>query len=344
MDLVDNDEKQSKYKYLSEIQQMMFVFGEKNDALTETAMLIEDIVRTQVIEMVVSASKLANNRNTRSVSPEDLIFLIRRDRAKVNRLRTFLAWKDVRKNTKESGGNEAVEDLIEDGADKPALKKMSVKLPWELLNSLTSILDSDSEGDEESRDAFNDSLQRLKNADAITQLMSREEYVFYSECRQASFTYRKSKKFKEWCHMASYMDTKANDDLIDILGFLTFEMVGGLTELAIDIKLKQQQQSRMNLKKSLKNSLNSTHYKKVKRENEDIKSLFEFYEQDEKVEKIEDKPNDDNIPSIFDPPKGSHKPLEKADIHEAFRILQANRRLPLRNFTNGLVRTRVTLI
>ena len=37
----------------------------------------------------------------RSISTDDLIFLIRHDKAKVSRLKTFLSWKDVRKNVKD---------------------------------------------------------------------------------------------------------------------------------------------------------------------------------------------------------------------------------------------------
>ena len=39
------------------------------------------------------------------MSAEDIIFLIRDDRSKVNRLRTYLSWKDVRKKAKEDEGN-----------------------------------------------------------------------------------------------------------------------------------------------------------------------------------------------------------------------------------------------
>src|SRR4051794_13038114 len=66
--------------------------------------------------------------------------------------------------------------------------------------------------------------------------MTREEYVHYSECRQASFTYRKAKRFREWANMSAYIDMKPNDDIIDILGFLTFEMVSTLTETALRVK------------------------------------------------------------------------------------------------------------
>ena len=57
------------------------------------------------------------------MSAEDLIFLIRHDRGKVNRLRTYLSWKDVRKHAKDSGGDggAGVEvETLEDGPDGTA--------------------------------------------------------------------------------------------------------------------------------------------------------------------------------------------------------------------------------
>jgi transcription initiation protein SPT3 len=63
---------------------------------------------------------LASRRGARYLSAEDLIFLIRHDRAKVNRLRTYLSWKDVRRHAKDSGGDGAAGmevETLEDGAD-----------------------------------------------------------------------------------------------------------------------------------------------------------------------------------------------------------------------------------
>lgn len=113
----------------------MFVFGEVQDPLVETVNLVEDIVRSQVLEIVsvvypqttvasllsidlqvLQARQVAAKRGGRNISAEDLIFLIRYDRAKVNRLRTYLSWKDVRKNAKDSdnaGGN--MDDVMEEG-------------------------------------------------------------------------------------------------------------------------------------------------------------------------------------------------------------------------------------
>ena len=111
----------------------MFVFGEVQDPNPDTVNLVEDIVRSQIIELVhpwviivaeshisqiIQARSLANKKGARYVSSEDLIFLIREDKAKVNRLRTYLSWKDVRKHAKDSGGADGgnVEvDTLEEG-------------------------------------------------------------------------------------------------------------------------------------------------------------------------------------------------------------------------------------
>lgn len=90
----------------------MFVFGEVQDPLPETVRLVEDIVRGQIIEIVTRARLLTHLRSSRYLSAEDLIFLIRDDRGKVNRLRTYLSWKDVRKKAKEDdeGGDVDVDE------------------------------------------------------------------------------------------------------------------------------------------------------------------------------------------------------------------------------------------
>jgi len=103
-----------------------------------------------------------------------------------------------------------------------------VKLPWELLTPFGDFLrnlpskqgrpEEEEEEDEDEMQAYQDSMQRLKvrlrvsfsrhstlfatlhlgradeqDADEITKKMTRDEYVHYSDCRQASFTYRKGK-------------------------------------------------------------------------------------------------------------------------------------------------------
>lgn len=238
----------------------MFVFGDIVDPHPDVLKLVEDIVRNQVIEMLLQSRALATRRSSRYLSPEDLLFLIRYDRAKVNRLRTYLSWKDVRKNAKDSGGDAGgaggdVGDAAggDDGGagiDNPIRsRKMKIRLPWEISTVFSEYLHSGiaataaaaqgedyEEEDEDDIEAHQDSLQRLKAADEATRKMTRDEYVHYSECRQASFTFRKSKKFREFINAGAYLDVKPNDDIIDVLGFLSFEVVRELCVGAVAIK------------------------------------------------------------------------------------------------------------
>ena len=124
------------------------------------------------------------------MSAEDLIFLIRHDRPKVNRLRTYLSWKDVRKNVKDSsegaggpGGEDVGIDVTshegkggpgdgpggKNASSGPApitkARRMRVKLSWELLNAFADAMGTtgeDDDDDDDDEDAYLDSMQRLR--------------------------------------------------------------------------------------------------------------------------------------------------------------------------------------
>ncbi|EHK99414.1 putative protein spt3 [Glarea lozoyensis 74030] len=308
-------------KYRQEIQQMMYVSGETAEASPETTGMIEEIVRQQVIEMLRQCTEQAARRGSRSISTDDLIFLIRQDIAKVSRLRTFLSWKDVRKNVKDSddkGGEVDVgtgDEPVAAGAGGPAVvdtakknKKAKVGLPWEVPSFYNQeVPERDDEEDEDEEEMNFATLQRLKKADERTKAMTKEEYVTWSEYRQASFTFRKGKRFKEWAGFGVVTDSKPNDDIVDILGFLTFEIVQTLTEEALKIK-----------------------------EQEDLGKDKSGGEQQGKKRKLT---------GLFDPPSEGRTPVEPRHIQEAFRRLQQrpNKQRAMCNFTRGLNRTPLKL-
>jgi transcription initiation protein SPT3 len=78
----------------------------------------------------------------------------------------------------------------------------------------------------------------------------------YSECRQASFTYKKARKFREWLvggtsrpasltlsNLAggSARDlARLSDDTLEILGFLAYEIVQKLTEVSLAVKYERE--------------------------------------------------------------------------------------------------------
>lgn len=279
----------------------MFVSGEIGEPSIESTTLIENIVQEQVHEMLKQSTELANRRGNRAIATTDLMYLIRHDRAKLSRLRHFLQWKDVRKNVKDSSDDKGGDaDLAAGGDDALGLpgpdaavdmkknKKAKVELPWDVASYFSEVVPArDDEEDEEEEEMNFATLQRLKMADERTKNMSKEDYMHWSECRQASFTFRKGKRFREWAGFGVITDSKPNDDIIDILGFLTFEIVQTLTEEALRVK-----DSEDSAKKRSGISVEQAGQKR-KRE-----------------------------PGLFDLPEEEREPVHKAHILEAYRRLQ----------------------
>ncbi|KAI9756442.1 MAG: hypothetical protein M4579_003864 [Chaenotheca gracillima] len=281
--------------------QMMFVSGETVEPTPETLYMIEEIVRQQVIEMLTRSTGIAARRGSRSISTDDLIFLIRHDKAKVSRLRTFLSWKEVRKNVKDSdekgGGDVGEFGPGEDPAaaamggggpaiDKKQNKRARIGLPWDVSTFYNEqVPEREDEEDEDEEEMNSATLERLKIADERTKGMTKEEYVHFSECRQASFTFRKAKRFKEWAGFGIVTESKPNDDIIDVLGFMTFDIVMTLTEEALRVKAEEDASKRES------GEQNKT--RKRKRET-----------------------------GLFDPPEGGRTPVGPDHIREAFRRLQ----------------------
>ena len=149
--------------------------------------------------------------------------------------------------------------------------------------------DDDEEEEEEMNSA---TMARLKDADERTKGMTREEYVHYSECRQASFTFRKGKRFREWAGFGIVTDSKPNDDIVDILGFLTFEIVQTLTEEALRVK---KQEDEVASKKGLGDAGKDKEGQGKKRKRER---------------------------GLFDEPEEGRTPVSTRHVQEAFRRLQ----------------------
>ena len=166
-------------------------------------------------------------------------------------------------------------------------KRNKIILPWDIESFYSEqVPEREDEEDEDEEDMNYATLQRLKTADERTRNMTRDEYVHFSECRQASFTFRKGKRFREWAGFGVVTDSKPNDDIIDILGFLTFEMVQTLTEEALKVKAEE------DLYKNRTGGENAQS-KKRKRET-----------------------------GLFDPPEEGNTPVGPNHVREAYRRLQ----------------------
>ena len=173
---------------------------------------------------------------------------------------------------------------------KSSNKKAKLILPWEVQSYYSEqVPERDDEEDNEEEEEQNEAtLARLASADERTKNMTRDEYVYWSDCRQASFTFRKGKRFREWAGFGVVTDSKPNDDIVDILGFLTFEIVQTLTEEALKVKAAE------DLHNARTSSAAGGETKKRKREGS----------------------------SLFEMPEEGRTPVEPKHVREAFRRLQ----------------------
>lgn len=195
----------------------------------------------------MTANDLAARRGSRVMSNNDIIFQVRHDVARTERIRTFLTWKSVRKTVKDSDDKEGFvdeADLDEDAVagpadDAPANKATKlpiVTFPWDVSSFFAehvSHISPDNLSDITSSEA---ALEKLLKNDERTRDMTVAEYATWSEYRHASLTYRKAKRFREWCGLGVIAENRPNDDVMDILGFLTSEMVHNLTAEALSVQ------------------------------------------------------------------------------------------------------------
>jgi transcription initiation protein SPT3 len=129
--------------------------------------------------------------------------------------------------------DDVVAGSADDGNTRPSGKIPSVTLPWDIESFFRAQVPEEATIDSIIGPA---SLEKLRKDDKRTQGMSVAEYATWSEYRHASFTSRKMKRFREWSGLGKIADHRPNDDVLDILGFLTSEMVQNLTEEALDIQ------------------------------------------------------------------------------------------------------------
>lgn len=84
--------------------------------------------------------------------------------------------------------------------------------------------------------------------------MSQVEYVHYTDCRQASFSYKKQVRFLSWIHASSFFNGRIGNDAADVLGFLGFDFVLNLTEKSLSVKKEWEIQDRLKAKDSMTGS------------------------------------------------------------------------------------------
>ncbi|KAK4450172.1 transcription initiation factor IID, 18kD subunit-domain-containing protein [Podospora aff. communis PSN243] len=96
-------------KYRDVILNRMCVAGETNEASEATTTLIEKIVRDNIIHMITTADDLATRRGSPKFTVTDILFQVRNDPPRLERLKDYLRWRKIRstaaKSEKEASGD-----------------------------------------------------------------------------------------------------------------------------------------------------------------------------------------------------------------------------------------------
>lgn len=206
----------------------MFALGDARRPLHETAALVEDIVHTQLINLLHQAAEVALLRGARVISPEDIIFLMRKDKKKLQRLIRYMQFRDYKSRVLKTIEDE---DLLD--SDKCS---SSVNKRQRLLQDFMSSIDQTGEFltlvEEEEVDEVKQ--ERLERIEKITRNMDSSQYSDFCESRQLSFS-KKASKFREWLDCSS-LDVKPNAMSMEILSYLAYETVAQVVDLALLVK------------------------------------------------------------------------------------------------------------
>nr|XP_038032152.1 transcription initiation protein SPT3 homolog isoform X1 [Anas platyrhynchos] len=214
--------------FTPELQSMMFSLGDARRPLHESAILVEDIVHTQLINLLQQAAEVSQLRGARVISAEDLLFLMRKDKKKLRRLLKYMFFRDYK--SKIVKGIEE-DDIIEDKFNSNNTNKRQ-KLAQDFLNSIdqTGELLAMFEDDE-----IDDVKQeRMERAERQTRMMDSVQYAEFCESRQLSFS-KKASKFRDWLDCSS-MEIKPNAVAMEILAYLAYETVAQLVDMALLVK------------------------------------------------------------------------------------------------------------
>ncbi|KAF5635903.1 sulfite oxidase s [Fusarium sp. NRRL 52700] len=234
-------------KYNNEVQQMMFVAGETQDIANETAALVEQIVREQIIHLLTKAKELSARRGDKFIAVKDILFQVRHDTARMTRLQNVIRWKKLRGEARKTASdkdkpeNDAEDSFSDtDNAAEDIAKKTTeasaALMPWdeEFMFAVRP-----PGGDADAVQISEQSRERLIWADEVTSKMSGEEYTKWCSYRKASFHRAKEARFREWACIGVVADLRKKDEAIEILSSIAVEMVKRLTDMALSIQAQE---------------------------------------------------------------------------------------------------------
>lgn len=219
--------------YASEIQSMMFGFGDCHDPKIETASVVEEVVHQQMTEILFLASDVAQRRGAKMVSLEDIVFLMRKSPVKLQRLVKYLNIRDLSMNLLNNSSMVASAAA----ADQPSKR---VKRCRDFILKIDNNGMLEKAVNEELYDEVR--MERLKRMDRLSRDLDERKYAEFTRARQVNFLDKKMKypqKFMDWLtkDTAGWLQgLKIDKSAMEIFSYLAYETVGHLVELALLVR------------------------------------------------------------------------------------------------------------
>lgn len=173
-----------------------------------------------------------------------------------------------------------------------------------------------------------------------------------------------ARRFREFINFSAYLDVRPNDDIIDILGFLAFEMVRSLCVTALEVR-EQLEKSGTSVATTARGApVSPVKRKAAGGDNSPAKRpRVDGVTSPDESATPGGAPGADNVNSngrrytqsgnplprsLFAPPPSARQPLLPSHVLEAFAQIQrkqtSNRIGGLRNWRGGMSRGRVALV
>nr|XP_050866343.1 transcription initiation protein SPT3 homolog isoform X2 [Vespula vulgaris] len=203
--------KNESTNYIAEIRQMMHGFGDCSEPLVESAKIIEDVVLHQMRGIVKKACEVAERRGvlkkSNVVTAEDFMFLLRKDKIKLQRLIKYLELKQFKASVNKVLKGDDPEDIVDNEQLQSSKPKDEIK------------------------------LNRCIRAEMITRSMDEARYIKFSNARNASFANKNRHKFNDWiCTDGTITISKEG---YVILGYLAYETVAQIIDLVFLVRQDQ---------------------------------------------------------------------------------------------------------
>ncbi|XP_046848360.1 protein SPT3-like isoform X2 [Xenia sp. Carnegie-2017] len=181
------------------------------------------------LQQVVQTAEVTALRGGKFMHTEDVKFLMRKDKAKLQKLNMYLGFKESKQKLMKQISQDDDEILGAFGGNDVKLgnkrRRLSDPSSFEQLDD-SSFLGSD---------GYDQRRERLERAEYLSRSLDTQQYLEFIECRQANFN-KKAGKFKEWLDYTNLTDLKPNTPVMEVFSYLAYETVGQIVEMALLVK------------------------------------------------------------------------------------------------------------